>query len=832
MAESRLKTVLEEVATYETQAIGHVQQETGAEEPSRDPLNGQESDGGSIRTMSMTNSIRFSMLSGYGCSKPNGLSLADELDWDGDEDQTDRDGRESVMSIYKHRRNQSRESTMSRNHHRNQSREILRRSGSAARGRIFAQQAVLERFEGGIQEDEETVPVRLEYADTGVQCSPPRSPELSAIKLASVVEISPVNGNGIAAVRVERFSTVVAREWEVEANQRRKRVHVAPPEDIDTPAPSPCLSMVSSAAQTLGEPPSPPRTPILPFRAPSPPASEMISMSTQTDAPEAPLPLASPLRAAAPAPIPIPSIQLHPPSSAPSTPREPLLPQHYKDAECQVAIHVPVPTRSTSVQTEEIRVAQRINLLPAHLHPSNISSSPPPPPLPPRASASPEASSLLPCNLPPRNPRRMLSRTSLAQDVPSSPPLPSSEIRDAYPGSNDNGPLSKDNASVSIRRPHRISSLFAGFDNASSDDADDFADGDLSDYEYSTALSAPRPRVVWQRRSKRASTPPISVAEHVQLVVVSEPYQENIEIVDTSESWCQLPSRPTTKTSVRQLDKPLALPTSNKPSAIRRAALIQSGVAAHQGRSRSPILPEAVKQPPFPIPNRASSRRPPASATSDGNRSPTLGRVGLYKGTHYRTYSVRKIRSAGGIPKGGRGNSTHRRGRSPTAVSAFTEAPGSPQLPPMPRNPFFPPRNLRDTGMSRYRSHKKQQPSTATTKTFNTTNTGHGSATSVVNAISQTMVGEWMFKYVRRRKSFGVAESNGMEGDNANGVRHKRWVWLAPYERAVMWNSKQPTSGSALMGKTGRKRTYTSLSCTIYTNFASNDPIRSGCKRR
>jgi hypothetical protein len=117
---------------------------------------------------------------------------------------------------------------------------------------------------------------------------------------------------------------------------------------------------------------------------------------------------------------------------------------------------------------------------------------------------------------------------------------------------------------------------------------------------------------------------------------------------------------------------------------------------------------------------------------------------------------------------------------------------------------------MKDTGSSRYRSHR-QQPSA---NTANTTNTGSGSvgsssqATSVVDAIAQTMVGEWMFKYVRRRKSFGVSEPNGMEGDNGNGVRHKRWVWLAPYERAVMWSSKQPTSGSALLGKSGRKREY------------------------
>ena len=88
--------------------------------------------------------------------------------------------------------------------------------------------------------------------------------------------------------------------------------------------------------------------------------------------------------------------------------------------------------------------------------------------------------------------------------------------------------------------------------------------------------------------------------------------------------------------------------------------------------------------------------------------------------------------------------------------------------------------------------------------------------TSVVDAISQTMVGEWMWKYVRKRKTFGIADSppgtaegKGDDGSlnlTGTGTRHKRWVWLAPYERAVMWSSRQPTSGSALLGKSGRKR--------------------------
>jgi hypothetical protein len=821
VAEGRLKTVLDEVAAYQASHQNVQQQfENEVEDASRDPVHGHGSDTASVRTMSMTNSIRFSMLSGpngYGGAKINGVSLADELDLDDDEDpQTDQDGaldgRESVLSL-RHKRNQSRESMMSR-HRRNQSNESLMRPGSVARGRMLANQAVLERLEGGIMEDDETVPpAKVEYIDTGVQYSPPPSPKIQPIETITAIE--PITINGVAG-KIERpfEHEQPPREWEIEANQRRKRIHASPPLVIEPPAHS---LMVSAASQTLEDPLSPPRTPVSPTRAPPPtPMNDcirvMVSISTQTDAPE----LQSPRRAAPP-PIPIPQIQLHPPNSAPATPREPLLPQHSKDVGCQVSMQVPVPTTSVSVQTEEIRVDKRLNLLPPHLQPSAISSKPPSPE--PPTTEEVKSFSPIPGSLPPRNPRRVKSRTCLEQEIPSSPPQTTLETRDAYPGNNDDGPLTKDKGS--IRRPHRISSLFAGFDNVSSDDADDFADADMSDNDYRTALSAPKPQSAPFRGSKRVSSGPTSVPEIIEIDEISKPLppkssrrqmgSQDMNVDYTLPEPQALPQR-TGKSAVRQLDKPLTLVTTVKPGTMRRAALIQSGVAAHQGRSRSPSLPDPVKEPPFPIPTRASSRRPPisSSAPSDGNRSPTWGR-GNGRG-HYRASSIRKVRSAAALPRGGRSYRRHG-SRSPPPMSASTEAPESPQLPPMPSNEITTPGYMKETGSSRYRTHR-QQPSANTAITANTTNTGSGSvgssnqATSVVDAIAQTMVGEWMFKYVRRRKSFGVPEASGPEGDNGNGVRHKRWVWLAPYERAVMWSSKQPTSGSALLGKSGRKRKF------------------------
>lgn len=487
VAEGRLKNVLDEVAAYQANHQAAQQQpEIEPEDISRDP---PQSDTASVRSMSMTNSIRFSILNGpngYGGTKLNGMSLADELDLEEDEDaRTDPDGRESVLSV-RHNRTHSRESVFAKHHRRNQSNDSLIRSGSAAKGRLLGNQTVLERLEAGILEDDELVQPKSEikYVDTGVQYSPSASPELTPTTPNAKLPVQQLSINDInSTVKEEKQETeVLPREWEIEANQRRKRVH-ANPLVIEAPKDR----MVSAASQTLEDPLSPPRTPISPTRAPPPPpmnevTRELISVSTQTDGPM----LQSPKRAPPPPPIPvpIPSIQLHPPSSVPGTPREPVLPQHSRDAGCQVSMQVPVPSRSISIQTEEIRVDKRINLLPPHLQPSSISSNPP---SPEPGLEDTKRFSPIPGNLPPRNPRRMKPspRQSLEQEIPSSPPqFHQGETRDAYPGNNDDGPLTKEKGS--IRRPHRISSLFAGFENVSSDDADDFADGDMSDNDYQT----------------------------------------------------------------------------------------------------------------------------------------------------------------------------------------------------------------------------------------------------------------------------------------------------------------------------------------------------------
>lgn len=353
-----------------------------------------------------------------------------------------------------------------------------------------------------------------------------------------------------------------------------------------------------------------------------------------------------------------------------------------------------------------------------------------------------------------------------------------------------------------------MSSLFAGFDNGgSSDEVDDFADVDMSDSEYRTALSAPKPlrspdtnnpsspEEYMPRRFSRPTRP---------FGVSSEPGTSSISEASGRGRGRELPF-PVRRTSSKGPPKSAAINAANKSTnALRKAAMIQSGIATHQE------LPEATN-PPFPIPTRASSRVPPftVSAPSDGgNRSPTRNepwhRRGMRNSTHQRANSIRKVRSAAAMPPGSKGKYKRNGSRSPPPPMSPNEGPRTPSyIPPMPRNDLATPKNER----GRKKGHHPQ-PSVNTAITDMTGDASQSSsqqaATGVVDAIAQTMVGEWMFKYVRRRKSFGIASENVGKDDSSND-RHKRWVWLAPYERAILWSSKQPSSGSALLGKSGRK---------------------------
>ncbi|KAG6325493.1 hypothetical protein E4U44_003964 [Claviceps purpurea] len=808
IAESRLKIVLDEVAAYQANRANGATNTTATEYDAEGDDSGAENDAASVRSMSMSNGLRLSLLNGPILQPGN--SLADELKFDED-DQTDAEGRESVMSCRtspKTTRPFSRDSGFGRLHFRNQSIESVSRPGSVARSRLFMNPAVLEALEGEDEDededgDEDAVKapptVQACYTDTAVQYSPPPSPKVLPRPKSPIPELSSQR------VKASESEGPVRVEGEVEANQRRKRVQLSQlgrPLSIESPKPD--RKMVSRSAQTIDMPSSPTRTPEptvpepdVPLPAPAP----MVTASTQTDEPllVSTSVVTSIVRATpCPAPLQIPTISIQPPTSCPTTPREPRLPQHFKHFGCQVNLPSITSTIHASVQTEGIQVDKRIALLPVHLHPSNITSRPTSSNSMKAGPDPDQGDAEFPTSIPPRNPMRLANSYDMP-DLPSSPLTSQEDEEDSFSGPADDQPMLNRHAS---KRINRFSSLFAGFDTASSEEELCFADADVSDSEFRTALSAPKPQQVAGRAAKHGSPG----------VATVKPGQAKPNAKRNSTEGLNSFRMAGKENYLKGHDKKQG--TTHRISTTRRAAMIQSGIASHQqSRSGSPDMSHG-KNPPFPIPNRASSRRSQTdlNAPSDGRESPTRGEAWRGRGgsgSPSRSPSIRKVRSAAAIPP--RGSRFRRRGsRSPPPppLTPSTEAPESPGLPPLPRNDITTPRTGRDGGQLNDLGHGHELSinTNYTANTHNTaytTDTGTSKTMGVVDAIAQAMVGEWMLKYVRRRKSFSVAETNGK--DDSSNDRHKRWVWLAPYERSILWSSKQPSSGSALLGKTGRK---------------------------
>ncbi|KAL6239196.1 hypothetical protein BDW75DRAFT_153229 [Aspergillus navahoensis] len=607
----------------------------------------------------------------------------------------------------------------------------------------------------------------VEYQDIGVQYSPPASPNPSLTADKSVE----------TSVQTHKLSLYRTRESSTSTLT---------------------IDMVSAASQTAESIPTPPWT--LRLDAPlEPPVVEqvvMASASVQTDTSTNAEAESNPVGKDKPPNIEIPMITIQPPVSEPSSPRgSVVLPPQTKSVSCQANLKAVNGTRTTGIQTEPIRIDQRPVKLPASLLPSAI------PDLPLSTAAQDHA--IQPYRAP--SPKTVKSQRKVPPLVVETPtgmtaPRKFGHIQ-AYPGNNDNGPLS-DDSKHNLRRPLRSSSLFAGFEQTSDDEADAsrdvFTDDELLNRPF-VSYKVRKGKLV-SANERRRSLEEAILPDLTEDLDSESHFEARVGTGFTSppgSSWSHSGA-----SGFRQQD-------------MRKAATITSGAATHMRRARSPSEPSidsgsgsnaSSVAPPFPVPIRLSSRRFPQTG-SDGRQSPTPSSRNFSdrpRPSIVRQPTLRRVRSAAAMSHTEQASRPTTRSSPAMSISSYGQ--NSPQHPRMPFDDITMPRdrqssNARRPSISQYLTHEPQE-STASVQ-----------PTSVVDAIAQTMVGEWMWKYVRRRRSFGGDKDN-WEGRNAeevsasitnSGVRHKRWVWLAPYERAVMWSSKQPTTGPALLGKSGRK---------------------------
>lgn len=650
---------------------------------------------------------------------------------------------------------------------------------------------------------------KVQYVDTGYQPSPPSSPTQNKHKPEPLQVSLP--------------------------SRATPAIHIDSGKDH---GPLPMRHPVSLAANTAVSPISPPETPIVDGATWTESKKAIIaspkysSTSTQTEN-VAPLLEKVDRPKHASLEVPIPQITIHPATSRPSSPRPYALPPNTKNAGAQV--NLPWPGQDASVQTEEIRIDQRPVKLPAHLLPShldNLAES--------SAAAKAKAAPLVmqhkaakrshshkpkistdlpmlssfpspPMRSPPEVPTSTHTRDGSSNNFGKMPlkaiPLPKPTLAPAFSmdevaSETSKGPLNR-SSQFGVSNQNRTSRQLAEIDHASDDsessdsEAEDqagsmpvinasgrFEGPDLSQFNFDNFTTSPQRRPTTANSYDAAPAPSVSSSRH---------------------------------NSVRA-------PSSKRPPPARSSAQLKT-------HSRSPSFGSVASSsnfstqsalPPHAIPKRSSSRFP-AHTHVESAHSPTPGGSAargsrVARGGHQRQGSLRKVQSAVSI-RGRTGKLSpqkpRRRRRSPklTPVQSMAFESPKPTKFPIPELPTPLQQSLAfDWGVSPPSPTKR--PDTATTAPPT-------EESQLIDSIAGTMVGEWMWKYMRKRKSFGVdaaeaftaRNSNGNSEENgssltSHGTRHKRWVWLSPYERTIMWDSKQPSSGNALLGKKGRKRKF------------------------
>lgn len=640
----------------------------------------------------------------------------------------------------------------------------------------------------------------IKYVDTAIQFSPPPSPW-------PVMETRPKS----SLYRPADIQVSNVRQITVTPSP------VSPVDSIDLAWENQRPVMVSSGCQTVEALPSPPLTPekrdailaTIPESALE--RNETATVGTQTEPPLSLLDNYSHKHTGSEETVDlkVPLIAIIPPGSRPATPEtNVVLPPRTKNAGTQVNSQSLGGYQSTSMQTEEIRVDIRAIVPPSEMPPAPLSSHfrPPissrslPPPIA-RTRVSPATS--------------MFASRRVAMAGPSkAPPV------------NDNGPLTRDFAS-GMPRPVRTSSLFAGFTDESENRDDLFGEESFQDDDI---FSRPTAKFVL-KFGKMVSQDPLleDIGESVAVSAGEAAALDTLRLSEDSmppemRAILQQSRMSPRKASQRQnmgskLKRVPSARQNNNNNNMRRAALISSGTAAHQSsHSQSTTASyDSNNPPPFPVPLRYSSAKIGKSISEGGRSSPGSSNASPTKrpkNKHVKPL-LRKARSGPAISP--HSQARRARSRSPPLEPRVSIVPEMPsfQMPTTTAGPVL----LEAYGNPREASAPRPSIATGPSRkgTHNKTNSDAVSMhqTSVVDSIAQTMVGEWMYKYVRRRKSFGVTDKPDWDPNKSveeisqsvtnNGVRHKRWVWLAPYERAVMWSSKQPTSGTALMGKSGRK---------------------------
>ncbi|CAD0094968.1 unnamed protein product [Aureobasidium mustum] len=486
--------------------------------------------------------------------------------------------------------------------------------------------------------------------------------------------------------------------------------------------------------------------------------------------------------------LPIPAITIQPPLS----PRagESVLPPGMRSSFVQTEEVPPAPMLDAAVQTEEIRIDRRPIKLPPYLLPSALEQG-----VPTAGHESQTATKR----------RVVMHRSTFSKDgnrLPLKPiDLPPPRLRSVNNGKHQHQ-QSEDNSSEPTPPQWYVDT-----------DANDQLAESSDDMR---AIFGNMPGIVRPSVRSLFNGPPKTVPENRAV---------------SPGNFVISPERPSVFAHGKRMGSDGSSNQSRPPSSRGTAHSVRTGpfFSSHERKSSRPNTASsygATPAPPFPIPGRISSRPP----TSEGPQSPTVRGSQSMRSRRLSKESrvgpdggLRKVQSSGAMRTNAR-MSPRRRRRAPDLEPIKSMAFDTPS-----KDNLLLPDIVTPTHESFGNPHRNQN-------IIDSPDFDQDSAVEeedeqsqdnvIVDAIAATMVGEWMWKYVRRRRSFTIGESRADQIDEGagSGVRHKRWVWLSPYEQTVMWSSKQPNSGPALLGKAGRKLLDVKDTTPLHKS-ASHEPI-------
>ena len=543
---------------------------------------------------------------------------------------------------------------------------------------------------------------------------------------------------------------------------------------------------------------------------------QWVSISTQTDTKmDSELFMESITTNSHKTPLLVPRIKIDPPLSAPSSPKDPVLPPGAKSVGTQILFDEAFTT-SVSVQTEEIRVDSRslkksYPWLASAFGSEKIVKA--------EAAKNTENEAVDEAS-------NLLSQERLKSKIADGENLVSLELNEA-------NVTKKKTAALGTHQSNSIPTEHVNQTKLTDNKA-----AERPDFSTEGSDDFPELRKNVNSRLHTAFPPSISLSRGATLTDEEDCGRPAAFLLEEESS---IPSKTTNNIQPLALKNITNLPPriqrqttgkhnmgkkhkyqDIKPRSVWRSTLIQSGTNAHLSQhARIPSVGSGTSgstgghgiTPPFPVPARSSSMGI-THCSSDEPQSPTPNRPEAYDSVRREVgrdkpygKNIRKVQSTAAISRRGRSSALQSRSSPQPSTQECSEASRSLDYHPLEtRTSFYP---------SKINNGKMQFP-----KSISNGSDAHMdgiSIPSVIDAIAATMVGEWMWKYVRKRKSFGKLD-NGQEATRkpdetisnppGNSTRHRRWVWLSPYDRTVMWSSKQPVTEAALMGKANRTRLY------------------------